>query len=168
MVEMIKKFYSLISKGYNKLYYEEQIKKLKIIKKLVGNKIKPLLLDIGCGTGISTDFFGIKAVGIDPSLEMLKEFNSKNDKVCGICEHLPFKNETFKTIISITAIHNFKNIDKAIDEIKRVAKKDAFFIFTLLKRSKKFKTIKKILEKNFNLEEFDEGKDLILFGKLID
>src|SRR3989338_6779840 len=57
--------YKHIAKSYNELHQEEQLKKLAIIKQNI--KIIPPLLDIGCGTGISTNYFAelIGMQGVD-------------------------------------------------------------------------------------------------------
>ena len=57
--------YNNIAKSYNELHGEEQIKKLDIIKKNI--KIISPLLDVGCGTGISTNYFNVESVGVDNS-----------------------------------------------------------------------------------------------------
>jgi len=119
-----------------------------------------LLLDIGAGTGLSTGFFKVKGVALEPSLEMLKQY--RGVKVCGKAEYLPFKNSTFDTIISVTALHH-TNISKAVKEIKRVAKPNASFAFTVLKKAKNAKKIRRILKKEFKLREIEEEKDFILF-----
>ena len=49
--------YSEIASSYNELYKDEQIKKLSMIKRNI--KIAPVLLDVGCGTGISTNYFNV-------------------------------------------------------------------------------------------------------------
>ena len=54
----MKTYYDNISKSYNQLYGEEQKKKLDIIKDCVHVKKSYKLLDVGCGTGISSDFDG--------------------------------------------------------------------------------------------------------------
>ena len=72
-------YYNKISKGYNELYKEEQLKKLGIIKNNIKIKNGDLLLDVGCGTGLSSDF-GCKVIGIDNSLELLKLNNKFSDK----------------------------------------------------------------------------------------
>ena len=84
--------YRHISKSYNELYREEQLNKLKIIKENI--KIIPPLLDIGCGTGISTDFFKVKSVGVDNCREMLKEGNK--NLIHADAENLPFKDKLFQ------------------------------------------------------------------------
>ena len=65
--------YNKIAKGYNELHKEEQLEKLEIIKNHLEVKSTYRLLDIGAGTGISTNFFDCKVIGIEPSKEMLKQ-----------------------------------------------------------------------------------------------
>ena len=150
-------YYSEISKGYNELHKEEQLKKLEIIAKHI--KPKAPLLDIGAGTGISTSFFRVKAFALEPSEEMLKQY--KGEKVVGKAESIPFPDKIFNTIISITALHH-ADIEKAIKEIKRVSKDNCIYAFTILKKAKNAVEIKELLKKEFNLKELNEEKDYIL------
>jgi len=147
--------YKHISKSYNKLHKEEQIKKLNIIKKNL--KIIPPLLDVGCGTGISTNFFKVKSIGVDNCKEMIK--GVKNLQYAQ-AEKLPFKNNTFNTVISVTAFHNFKNMEKALKEILRVSKNNNICI-TFLKRSKKLLQFRKLIKKYLKVKEIKEEKDII-------
>lgn len=152
-------YYNQIAKGYNLLYEEEQRKKLDIIRHNL--KPKGLILDIGAGTGISAKYFK-NIVLLDPSKEMLK--GAKGKKVIGKAEDIPFPDKTFDAIISITSLHHTK-IKEAIKEIKRVSKKNCKYAFTVLKRAKKYHLIKQELNKNFDLKEIDEEKDLILISQ---
>lgn len=63
--------YDLIAGGYNELYGEEQLNKLSIIKKNIKISKKTKILDVGCGTGISSNF-GCFIIGIDPSFRLLE------------------------------------------------------------------------------------------------
>ena len=132
-------YYNKIAKGYNELHKKEQLNKIKIIKQHI--KPKPLILDIGAGTGISSEPFN--AIAIDPSINMLKQY--KGIKVLAKAEYLPFKDKTFNTIISVTALHH-TNIKQALKEIKRVSKKGAQVAITILKKSKIKLPFKKIEE----------------------
>jgi len=154
--------YSHISKSYNELYRDEQLNKLGIIKENI--KIIPPLLDVGCGTGISTNFFKIKSVGIDNCKEMIKQ-GAKN-LIYGDAEKLPFKDKSFNTVISVTVFHNIKNMEKALKEMIRVSKNSNICI-TFLKRSKRLVQFRKLLKKYFNnIKEIEEEKDIIFIPLL--
>ena len=152
-------YYNQIAKSYNQLHEEEQKRKLELMIKYL--KPKEPILDIGAGTGISARYFK-NIVLLDPSTEMLKKTRGK--RVTAQAEKLPFKNKTFSTIISITALHH-TDIKKAIKEIKRISKPNCSYAFTILKRAKKYALIRQELKKNFKLKEIDEEKDLILISQ---
>lgn len=154
--------YKYIAKSYNKLHSEEQLEKLKIISKYLKVKSTDKLLDIGCGTGISTNYFKCNSIGIDPCKELIEQ--GEKNLILGEAEKLPFKGKEFDIILCITAIHNFNNYKKAIKEMKRVLKEKGKIAVTILKKSKNFKEIKQELNKNFKLKEDDHRLDLILIG----
>ena len=145
--------YEELSKGYDELYGEEQLKKLNKIKHLLKGRI----LDIGAGTGIVARHFK-NVVSLDPCREMLDKAPGK--KVIGKAEKLPFKEGEFDTIVSLTALHH-TDIDKVISEIKRL--KPNNIVLTILKRSAKCEEIVKKIKKEFKMNEIEEEKDIILF-----
>jgi len=145
-------YYDEIAHGYNELHGKEQKKKLEIIKPYIKGKC----LDVGCGTGLSTPEGG---VGIDPSRELLK-LNKNKEKILGFAENLPFPDKSFDTVICLTAIHNFEDVEKALKEMKRVSR--GRIIISVLKKSPKFKTIKELIEREINPDKtIEEEKDFI-------
>ena len=85
-------------------------------------------------------------------------------KLLGTAENLPFRGNRFDYVVSITALHNFKDIKKSINEMKRVGRQD--FVFSILRKSGKFPFIKASLEKGFIIEKaVEEQKDTIFFCK---
>ena len=155
-------YYDKIAKGYEELHKEEQLKKIKIIKKHL--KLKPIdkLLDVGCGTGLTTTPWKCKRYGIDPSKKLLERAKQKEKVVYKLAsvEKIPFKDNFFDIVISITAIQNFTNIEKGLKEIKRVGKDR--FILTFLKKSSKKDKIIKLIQKIFKVKEIiEEEKDII-------
>ena len=149
--------YSKIAKSYNELHREEQIKKLEIIKENI--KITPPLLDVGCGTGISTNYFNVISIGIDNSKEMIKQ-DKHGNLIYGNAEKLPFPDKSFNTVISVTSFQNFKNMEKALLEIKRISKNNNIAI-TFLRKSAKIDNFRKILKKYFKFKELDCDKDIL-------
>jgi len=143
----------LDGKKYHNLRKEEQLNKTRIIY----SELKDLrTLDVGCGTGLSSSLFS-DVIGIDPQQELLDE--NKFNHIKGEAENLPFKDDEFENVISVTARHNFNDINKGLDEIKRVGKN---FGISILKRSSKFNEIDKLINEKFKVKKIiDEGIDVI-------
>jgi len=153
--------YSNIAKGYDELYSGEQLKKLKLIKSLLTLKKDQRLLDVGCGTGISTYYFenDCDVIGIDPCKELIEQ-NPKRLRI-GNAENLPFEDNTFNIVISVTAIHNFDDIEKGISEMKRVLKDKGQLIISVMKKSEKLNKIKQLLK---DFKSVEEEKDIIFYA----
>ncbi|MBW2998377.1 class I SAM-dependent methyltransferase [Candidatus Woesearchaeota archaeon] len=140
-------------KKYHNLRLNEQLNKTKIIFNELGDK---KTLDVGCGTGISSSIFS-DVVGIDPNVDLLNE----NPYECflGKAEDLPFDDNSFDNVISVTAMHNFKNLKQGLMEIKRVGK---HFGLSTLKRSSKIDEINDLIHELFIVDKIiDEGIDMI-------
>lgn len=99
--------------------------------------IKPgdRILDVGCGKGfLLFDFTkvvpGVEVYGLDISeyaIENSKE-EIKDRLQVGDAIKLPFEDHTFDFVYSITTLHNLHcyDLDKALREIERVAKKNKY------------------------------------------
>ncbi len=118
---------------YNKLEDPIRWKKtwLKEILKVKNKKI----LDIGCGLGNKTYFLEKNnyLVGCDISLGCLKKAKEHNSllAVNSDAEKLPFRNQVFDVVICSEVLEHLINPQNVINEIKRVAKKDARIILTV-------------------------------------
>ncbi|HLD02554.1 MAG TPA: class I SAM-dependent methyltransferase [Candidatus Nanoarchaeia archaeon] len=146
-------YYDSIAQGYNELHKEEQLKKIAIIRKHL--KPKGKLLDIGAGTGISTEPFlkECECYALDPSKEMLKQSKAQHN-IVGSAEKLPFPDKFFDVIISLTALH-LSDLKKSLAEIRRVSRDNAQIALTFLKKSKnKPKSLK-------GFKKIEEEKDII-------
>ncbi len=156
-------YYDTIAKGYEELHKEEQLKKLKIIKEYLKVNPKERLLDVGCGTGLTTSCWKCKCYGIDPSKKLLEKAKEKYNDIIykqAPAEKIPFKNNFFDIVISVTSIQNFDDVEKSLREIKRVGKNN--FVLTFLKKSPKRNKINKLIKKHFKIKEIiEEEKDLI-------
>jgi demethylmenaquinone methyltransferase/2-methoxy-6-polyprenyl-1,4-benzoquinol methylase len=153
-------YYSAIAKGYNPLYIDEQVKKFENAKGLINDK--SLILDLGCGTGFITEKLG-NAVGIDYSIEMLKLCPENLRVACADASNLPFRDESFDCVFSLTVMQDINNIKSAIAEIKRVLKPNGKIILSVLNK-KRIKKIRALLKKEFkNLREKENYNDVVFF-----
>lgn len=164
-------YYDEIAEGYDELHSAEQQQKLAVILVNLPDGFEPAetdtLLDVGCGTGISTAFWNCDTTGIDPSEKLIRiaktKFPDSNFKVAS-AESIPFPDNHFDMVTSLTALQNFKDLKKGIDEIKRVAAPNARFILTYLKRSEKAGMIGEEIDRIFMLiKKVEEDRDIILF-----
>lgn len=159
-------YYDKIAEGYEELHEEEQLEKIEIIKQKLNINPTDKLLDVGCGSGITTRPWGCVRYGIDTSKKLLEKA-IKNDKkgkyMPAHAEKIPFPDNSFDIVISITAIQNFEDIEKGLKEIKRVGKKR--FVLSFLKKSLKREKIEKLINILFSVKEkIEEDKDIIFFA----
>ncbi len=99
-----------------------------------------LILDAGCGTGVFTrDVInqGANVIGMDISAPMVAkgDYLMRGMSFAGVCGDmcsLPFSDNSFDRVYSMTAIEFIPDIAKAIVELNRVAKKGGCIVVTTL------------------------------------
>ena len=108
-----------------------------------------VLLDLGFGRGDAMKRFmrygGWSALGLDPSIERLKDALSYGDVVRGSGEHLPFKDSTFDVVLSINVLHHILNPLKVLGEINRVLKKAGYLLLVESTEDNPFLKIARLL-----------------------
>ncbi len=157
-------YYDEISSGYEELHREEQLKKIELIKRYLKVKASDKLLDVGCGTGLTTEQWECKRYGIDPAPKLLERAGRKDgiEYKLAPAESIPYPDDFFDIVISITAIQNFRDIEKGLREIKRVGKDR--FVLSFLKKSEKKELIDKLIRKLFKVTNIiEEDKDAVYF-----
>jgi glycosyltransferase involved in cell wall biosynthesis/SAM-dependent methyltransferase len=91
------------------------------------------LLDVACGRGLLLSLvskIGLETYGIDISEEAVRlaQDNSPDSKVLvGEAEDLRFEDDTFDYITCLGSLEHFLDISKGLQEMRRVARKDAAF-----------------------------------------
>jgi ubiquinone/menaquinone biosynthesis C-methylase UbiE len=113
---------------------------------LVLDLLKPgpgeIIIDAGCGTGVFTlDIlsFGTHVIGIDISLPMLMRAVQKTrgydfHTVLADMSHLPFSENVFDKVISVTALEFIEDAKGALKELFRVTKRGGWIVVATLNR----------------------------------
>jgi len=141
--------YKQLAPGYNQLHQQEQERKLELARSLLDPQSTDTILDVGCGTGLSSKLPG-KITGIDPSEEMLDKNPIKN-KVLGKAENLPFLDNSFDKLICLSVLQNVDNLEQALKEMARVTKNRA--VISVPKRSNVLPTLKSHIPSHFLIEK---------------
>lgn len=103
-------------------------------------KKEALVLDVGCGDGYGTyklSRAGYKAVGVDLSEVMIQKGKERGEGpnlsfIKGDLSALPFENEQFESIMAINSLEWTEEPLRALNEIKRVLKKDGYACIAIL------------------------------------
>ena len=99
-----------------------------------------IILDAGCGTGVFTfDIlsFGTRVIGIDLSLPMLSRATQKTKRyhfqpILADISSLPFPENTFDKVVSVTALEFIEDGKGAMAELFRVTKKGGRIVVATL------------------------------------
>jgi len=160
--QQVKESYDKSAEIYNSRYGDIQEEKYHIM--LQDLQLKKPILDLGSGTGLLGEFLNVKKgfVSIDISLEMLKQ--GSGTRVNGDVEKLPFKDSSFATVLSFTALQNLESADEMLAEVKRVLKPKGTFVLTVLN---KITPNMELIETHFKIVEMKVcGEDLGLVLQL--
>jgi len=121
-----------LAKSYDRWYdtpegaMYDRLEKQAVAELLLTNSSRGKLLDVGCGTGHWSQFFGelgLTVTGVDISPEMIraadeKSINRASFKIADV-HHLPFKDETFDVSVAITTLEFARNPAGVIHEMVR-------------------------------------------------
>lgn len=108
-----------------------------LVKSLLGRKRHKRILDVGCGTGETLSFLGklfpkAKLYGIDSSQKAINFSKSRGHKeiIKANAIKLPFKDNFFDAVLILDVLEHIKDDQRAINEAKKVLKKDGKIIIT--------------------------------------
>ena len=128
--------YNKIGINYNQTRKADPYLTEQLLKHLNPNK-KGTYLDIGCGTGNYTNVLqekGFQFIGIDPSIEMLKKAQSKNQNIIwkiGAAEKTDLPQQSIDGIVGTLTIHHWTNLTRAFSELNYILKPNGkIVIFT--------------------------------------
>jgi ubiquinone/menaquinone biosynthesis C-methylase UbiE len=123
--------------NYKSIIKYIQLKRFQMCMRLINNNKCERLLEIGYGSGVfmptlaevATEIYGLDIHNKNKEVEkILLNHNIKASLLSGSAVNIPFGDNYFDLIISISAIEFIDDLDPTCREIKRVMKKDGVFI----------------------------------------
>jgi demethylmenaquinone methyltransferase/2-methoxy-6-polyprenyl-1,4-benzoquinol methylase len=156
-------YYASIASGYDELYGEEQLSKLKRALGRIDLQKSDIVLEVGCGTGLLVNFMQEKVgkiVGVDLSRQMVEKGRQRFYGEFLVCdaESLPFREGTFDKVLSFTVIQNLESPSKMLEEVGRVCRGIA--AITVLRKGWSMNKFQDLVGKYLKLREaFEFGND---------
>ena len=158
-------YYSEIAEGYDELHGEEQDAKLREFMDKITFLPGWNLLDVGCGTGSSARMLrNVKWQGLEPARGLIDQAHpSVQRKITqAAAENIPFPSGMFDVILSLTALQNFDDPARGLDEMARVCKENGILLISFLKKSPKAEQLDALIKENLAVRESWEGeKDMM-------
>ncbi|BCD59400.1 MULTISPECIES: class I SAM-dependent methyltransferase [unclassified Nitratiruptor] len=131
---------------------------LKAIKKILPSFQKGI--EIGVGTGRFAAPLGIKK-GVEPSKKMAQIAKQRGVEVIeAYAEHLPFEDKSFDFVLMVTTICFVDDIDKTLQEAKRILTDNGYLLIAFVDRDSELGTM---YEKNKDKSRF--YKEATFFSK---
>ncbi len=126
--KIVREMWDSGSRKYDYSIFEQYVKK------------EAKVLDVGCGDGYGTyklSRAGYKAVGVDLSEVMIQKGKERGEGldlsfIKGDLSSLPFENEQFEAIMAINSLEWTEEPLRALNEIKRVLKRDGYACIAIL------------------------------------
>jgi ubiquinone/menaquinone biosynthesis C-methylase UbiE len=125
------KFYYL---PFTRIFF---IKRLALVNAMIKENTYDTLLDIGCGSGIFLKELknrcnNLYAIDVHRKMHLVQDMIKKEGINVNLTEasviDLPYDSETFDCVISVSVLEHIRELDKALHEICRVAKRNAIIV----------------------------------------
>lgn len=111
------------------------------------------ILDVGCGNGFMIPYYMNyfnKIAVIEPTEKLCEklfaDFQSSNIMIQQACaEHIPFVDDSYDIVLAKSSLHHFSDLQKGLEEIKRVSSKAVVVIEVVTPDEKCVPFIKRLL-----------------------
>ena len=148
-----------------------QLYRFKRIIKLLGNTKYPVLLEAGTGSGILLPELSLHceklfACDIHSKFhhidQLMKQYNFRNYSLSTqSIEATTYPDKSFDAIVAVSVLEFVGDLQKAIDEIKRILKDDGVFITICPMKSHILDSILSFYSKKKPEEEFGESRTFV-------
>lgn len=148
----LRRRYDETAEVYDRRYEGIQRAKYRVVMRNLPGEIGNIL-DLGCGTGMFLRELSSRAgfvVGVDASPEMLEVARcrvGKAELVLADADALPFTDESFDAVVSVTLLQNMPDPAKTVGEVARVLRPSGVVVLTVLKRKHTLEELEEWVER---------------------
>ena len=157
----VRRQYDQAARTYDRWIGHRQYSQLKLIETYLPTELPTPILDLGAGTGIVSKYLGLQMVSVDLSRNMLAESAGHRCQADWAC--LPFRNESFATVFSVSALDTACDPLPKLEEMKRILKIGGYFYLTVLKTEDLALVESHLKALNFTNLERNDALDAIFF-----
>ena len=171
----LKERYDSTSGSYDDRYEEIQEKKIRSVEEFLDEARR--LLDVGCGTGSLLERVSDNkelSVGVDFSMGMLlraKERLGKSNLILADADNLPFRDDTFDLVASLTLLQNLPEPQETLEEMVRVTESDGLVLITSLEKKHSLHEIEEWMTsaglKILKSEDIPKSEDIFCLGRKV-
>ena len=126
----VRRQYDTIAHRYEALFFERQAAKIEGLRQALPTRLPRPCLDLGAGTGLVSKLFGHPFIAFDCSAGMLAY--APGDRICGSMTHLPFTDDTFPLVVSVSALTTNHDTKRMLSEAIRVLKRNGILGLSVL------------------------------------
>ena len=123
--------YDCFAPKYDEVFGERQAEKIRRIGHALGSTFPHPALDAGAGTGLASRILGHDFINVDFSQPMLLQ--APPPRILARIDALPFADEQFKLVISVSAVIDVPDLHLCISEMVRVLAPGGTLALSVLK-----------------------------------
>jgi len=140
-----RKFYDNYAHDYERFYSSIQRQKFAHIQDYI--RPSSIIFDLGGGSGLLSQWVDTMCINFDISSEMLRQGLQQRSfqAVASDLEHLPIRSNVADQIVSLSAFQNTQDLNKTVNETKRIASMSVTAVITLLRKTTNREEIENIL-----------------------
>ena len=159
--QKLRRLYDQAAQTYDQWLELRQHGQLKVIESYLPADVPTPILDLGAGTGLVAKYFKLDMISVDLSRKMLEY--GVGHRCQADWSFLPFENESFSTVFSVSALDTAYDPFSKLEEMKRILKIGGYFYLTVLKTEDLALIESHLNALNFNELSRDDAFDAILF-----
>lgn len=130
-LDLLRRSYDRFAPKYDEIFEPQQAPKIAALAGALPRPLPEPMLDLGAGTGLASRMLHAPMIQVDASRGMLSRATGRRAQAD--MRRLPFADQTFGAILSVTALLDFIDPGPSIAEMARVLRPTGWLALSVLK-----------------------------------